>query len=103
MSQALRDPQTGQYLPGTSGGPGRKPLRITEAKARTFLGDMEDAWLEHGQALVQRVIKEDPGIALRVFASLVPKELLVRNLGRERLIDPEAARADVKRLLTERG
>jgi hypothetical protein len=94
-----RDAKTGQFLPGCPGGPGRGS-KVTVS--RTFLQNMEAAWIKDGEKLIDRVIKEDPSTALRVFASLVPREALLRHhMNREKVVDPDVARAEVERLLEE--
>lgn len=94
-----RDTKTGQFIPGNNGGPGRGARRIDSP---TFIGDMEQAWLKHGRKLIARVIKDDPSTALRVFAAMVPRELLVRSMARERVIDPDVARDRLRGLIAQR-
>lgn len=59
-------------------------------------------WMEHGEKAIKAMIKEDPGGFVKVAASLVPRELLVRSIGRERVVDPAIARAQVEAMLGDR-
>jgi len=45
--------------------------------SKAFLQSVSAKWREHGDAVLDEVRRDDPGLFLRVCASLIPKELLV--------------------------
>jgi hypothetical protein len=45
--------------------------------SRAFLQSVSAKWREHGDAVLEEIRRDDPGLFLRVCASLIPKELLV--------------------------
>lgn len=97
-SRAVRD-ANGRLLPGHSMG---RPRGVVEVGARNFLADVTASWLKHGERVLEQVAINSPETYLRVMASLVPRELLVRQMSPEKVIDADAARADVQRLLAQR-
>ena len=69
-----RDPETGRFVSGNVGGPGRKPG--SRAKLSTmFLDDLRDAWERGGAEVIAKVMKNDPSTFLRVVAGLMPKDV----------------------------
>lgn len=77
----VKDAQTGRFLPGNNGGPGR-PKGARNKLGEDFLQDMHDAWQEQGKKVIARVIEERPQDYLKVVASLLPRDvnLNVNNL-----------------------
>jgi hypothetical protein len=45
--------------------------------SKAFLHDVSKKWAQHGADVLEEVRRDDPGLFLRVCASLIPKELLV--------------------------
>jgi hypothetical protein len=94
-----RDPLTGHYLPGHSlPGPGRGHVSLT---AKPFLESITEAWLTHGADVLTRVVAEKPDIFLRVCASLVPKELLIRQINEGLKPSRDESIARIERLLEQ--
>jgi hypothetical protein len=85
----LRDPKTGQLLPGTGRlGPGRTPgsrvklqLKFCDALAKDFE--------EHGEGVIRIARIEDPVAYLKLIASILPKELVVETRAIEGMSDDE--------------
>ena len=70
---ALKPWQRGGPSPNYGGrGPGT-PNKFSKA----FLHDVSKKWAQHGADVLEEVRRDDPGLFLRVCASLIPKELLV--------------------------
>lgn len=69
-----RDPKTGRFVHGNSGGPGR-PVGSRNKLGEAFLADLHSDWLEHGQAVIARCREEKPDAYLRVIAGLLPRDL----------------------------
>ena len=73
MDVAGRDTKTGQFVPGSKGGPGRKPgskNRITEEFLKMFSADVQ----EHGADVIERVRTEKPEVYLKIWADLLPRK-----------------------------
>lgn len=73
---AVRD-GNGRFLTGNNGG-GRKKgsrNRLTE----TFLAAIETDFAEHGQEALAKLRDSDPAVYLRIVASLVPRDLVLKR------------------------
>lgn len=74
--QVEKDPKTGRFLTGNTGGPGRtKGSRNKLGEA--FIQDMFEAWQTQGPQVIARVIEGKPEAFLKVVASLLPKHMSV--------------------------
>ena len=71
-----RDPQTGQFLKGYRGGPGRQKGSRNKL-GEQFIGDLYDDWLEHGMEALEAARKEKPADYLKVIASILPRDIKV--------------------------
>ena len=72
-----RHPETGQFVKGYRGGPGRqKGSRNKFAEA--FITDFYHDWLEHGMEAIAIVRVEKPDQYLKVAAAILPKQMDVR-------------------------
>jgi hypothetical protein len=69
-----RDEQSGRFLPGNNGGPGR-PRGSRHRLSEDFLSAIADDFTVHGIEAIKRVREEDPCTYIRVVASLLPKEI----------------------------
>jgi hypothetical protein len=84
---AGKDPKTGRFVTGNSGG-GRKlgtrrdlELALVDAVVRDFA--------EHGETTIERVRQEDPATYMRIAAGLLPKDVNVNvrsDLGIDSLV-----------------
>jgi hypothetical protein len=85
----LRDPKTGQLLPGTGRlGPGRTPGARNKLQldfCRALAKDFE----EHGEGIIRIARIEDPVAYLKLIASILPKELVVEARAIEGMSDEE--------------
>ncbi|MEA3264595.1 MAG: hypothetical protein U9R07_14040 [Pseudomonadota bacterium] len=69
-----RDPATGQFLSGYSGG--SKAGRKKGARARwaeEFMADIEAAWKEQGPTVIARAMFHDPAGTLKALIGILPK------------------------------
>lgn len=85
-----KEPTTGRFLPGNSGGGGR-PKGARNILGEAFLTALQVDFAEHGVAAIQAVRADKPDQYLKVIASLMPKELNVNvneldNLSDDQLI-----------------
>ena len=81
MSQAVspaKDEQTGRFLPGNSGGPG-KPKGSRNKLGEEFIQKLYADFQEHGEAAIVKVRTEKPDAYLKVIAGILPKELKITN------------------------
>ena len=69
-----RDQQTGQFLSGCKGGPGRQ-VGSRNRLAESFIADLRDTWEVHGRDALERVARDQPEVLLKVVASLMPRDI----------------------------
>lgn len=69
-----RDPETGQFVKGKKGGPGR-PVGSRNKLGEAFLSALNDDFEEHGQKAIETVRSEKPDQYLKVIASILPREM----------------------------
>jgi hypothetical protein len=70
------------WKPGESGNSYRTAPRakVTREKlGQSFVGAIYEDFIEFGQAAIVRVRKEEPGTYLKIIASMLPKELHVKD------------------------
>ena len=76
------------WKPGQSGNPaGQKPGVTRRVLSDQFFQDCFDAWKEKGRDVIDKTIKDNPGLFLKIIASLMPRQLDVDNpdLTRDRI------------------
>lgn len=73
-----------KWKPGVSPNPAGRPKGARSKLTESFLKDFLKTWEEQGEFAILKVIKDDPSTYLRVAASLLPKELNIKD---ERVID----------------
>lgn len=86
--EILRDPDTGVFLKGKKGGPGR-PKGNRNKLGEAFLEALHDDFKEHGISAVVEVRTEKPDQYLKVIASLLPKEMNLNVNDAESMTDDE--------------
>lgn len=80
-----------QWKPGQSGNPNGRPKGSKTKLSEAFVAALCVDWAQHGQDVIQKVRDEDPAAYMRVIASLVPKDLVVREASLEEMSDEELA------------
>ena len=73
-----KDQDTGRFVPGNNGGPGR-PKGSRNKLGEAFFAGLYQEWRAHGPAAIERVRQEDPVAFLKIIASIVPKEIKVKS------------------------
>jgi hypothetical protein len=69
-----RDPETGRFVSGNNGGPGRQ--RGSRNKlGEAFVTDVYESWLKHGAETLERMRLDDPAAYVRVVANILPDQL----------------------------
>jgi hypothetical protein len=66
-----RDEQTGQFLKGYRGGPGRAPGSRNKLTTE-FLNDLRETWAEHGKKALEACARDKPADFCRIVAGLLP-------------------------------
>ena len=85
---ADRDPDTGLFVKGKIGGPGR-PKGSRNKLGEAFITDLYADWEENGTQVIEDVRKERPDVYLKVVASILPKDLNVNINPLEEASDEE--------------
>ena len=68
-----KDPETGRFITGNSGG--GRPLGARNKLAEAFLGDVLTEWQTHGASAISDMREKNPGDFCKMVASLCPKEM----------------------------
>jgi hypothetical protein len=80
---------TGRFVMGHS--KGGRPLGSRNKLGKAFMADLYAAWSEHGAAVIKKVREEEPAAYLKVVASILPKQLEIRDDTFDGLSDDELA------------
>lgn len=75
MTDSDRDPETGLFVKGKKGGPGRPRGSGRKQLADKFVNDLAEAWEKDGKDVIKRAMQADPSGMVRVVASLLPKQI----------------------------
>lgn len=67
------------WKPGQSGNPAGRPKGSRNKLAEAFLADLHEKWQEHGVSAIEAMIADKPGDFVKVVASVMPKELHVKD------------------------
>ena len=68
-----------RFKPGPDARRVGRPAGIRNKLNRAFLQDLLDEWHEHGRAALRIMRAEEPGMFVRVVASLVPREISLEH------------------------
>ena len=71
----------GRWLPGKTANPAGRPKGIKHKLSASFINDLAAHWQAEGGDILRRVTEEDPAAVLRVIASLVPREMMLKLEG----------------------
>lgn len=85
---ADRDPETGQFLKGKNGGPGR-PKGSRNKLGEAFVTALQADFEEHGETVIATVRAERPADYLKVIASLLPKQVEIKESAFDGISDEE--------------
>lgn len=83
--RGLRPP----WQPGQSGNPNGRPKGARSKLAELFWSDLYEKWKAKGAAAIDDMIADKPGDFVKVVASQMPKEFLVKAADLEDVSDDE--------------
>jgi len=86
-----KDPKTGRFLTGNSGG--GRPKGSRNKLGEQFLEALVQDFTEHGQEAIVACREEKPTEYVKVIAGLLPKELLVQKNPMDEMTNEEIADA----------
>jgi len=69
----------GRFAPGQSGNTAGRPRGSRSKLGEIFLTQLYADWLKHGEAVIAEVRTEKPDVYLKVVASLLPKQLEIKE------------------------
>jgi hypothetical protein len=75
LKNNLRPP----WKKGQSGNPAGRAVGSRSKLSEKFIQALHDDFAEHGPSVIERVRAKQPGIYLKVVASLLPREFNVRS------------------------
>ena len=77
---AKRDAR-GRWLPGVSGHPGGDAARARKALNAATIAELHEAFRRGGRKAIDKVMRQQPAIFLKLLVLLVPRELEVTRSG----------------------
>lgn len=86
-----QDAETGRFLPGNNGGPGRQKGSRNKL-GEQFIEDLYEDWKTGGVEAIAKVRATKPDAYLKVIASILPKELNVNVSEFEGMTDEQLNR-----------
>ena len=67
------------WKPGQSGNPAGRPIGNRNKLNEKFILALHDDFVQHGAKVIEQVRKDKPDIYLKVIASILPRELHVKD------------------------
>jgi uncharacterized protein DUF5681 len=73
-----KQPTAGSWQPGESGNAKGRPLGSRQRLSEQLLADIAETWAEHGQAVLTRLVAEDPAKFASLAFAILPRDVLVK-------------------------
>jgi hypothetical protein len=86
----------GKFAPGVSGNPGGSPARARERLNVETIWEMQLAFKRGGRKAIDKVMKNQPAIFLKLFVLLVPREMRVEHTGGVKAMTDEQLEAGIE-------
>src|SRR5262245_14740429 len=67
------------WQPGQSGNPAGRPIGNRNRLNEKFILALHDDFVQHGAQVIEQVRKDKPDVYLKVIASILPRELHVKD------------------------
>src|SRR5262245_61139263 len=81
VSQVFNGRINGRFAPGFSGNPGGSPDRARKALNAETIAELHKAFRRGGAKAIDKVMKNNPAMFLKLLVSLVPREMQVEQSG----------------------
>ena len=86
----------GKFAPGVSGNPGGSPARARERLNVETIWEMQLAFKRGGRKAIDKVMKNQPAIFLKLLVLLVPREMWVEHTGGVKAMTDEQLEAGIE-------
>jgi len=80
-NQVIERKPNGQFAKGSSGNPGGNAQRSRHALNADTIREMHAAFRRGGRAAIDKVMKQQPAVFLKLLVLLVPREMRVEHTG----------------------
>jgi Family of unknown function (DUF5681) len=77
------------FKPGQSGNPAGRPKGSRNKLGEQFLQDLQEHWQENGAKAIERLYRDRPHDYVKVVASILPKELHIKEEAFDQFSDQE--------------
>jgi len=88
----------GRFAPGHSGNPGGSPGRARQALNADTIREMHRAFRDGGRAAINKVMKNQPAVFLKLLVLLVPREMSIEHSGGVKAMTDEQLEAGIEAL-----
>jgi hypothetical protein len=86
----------GKFAPGVSGNPGGSPYRARERLNADTIREMHLAFNRGGRKAIDKVMKNQPAVFLKLLVLLVPREMRVEHTGGVKAMTDEQLEAGIE-------
>ena len=90
----------GQFIPGFSGSPGNDPARARKGLNADTIREMHAAFRRGGRKAIDKVMKQQPAVFLKLLVLLVPRELEVTHSSGVKGLSDEQIEATIEAIQT---
>jgi hypothetical protein len=75
--QIIKSPGNPNWKPGVSGNPAGRPMASRQRLGEKIIGNIAALWESEGEAVLRRLIADDPATFAKLAFQILPKESLV--------------------------
>src|SRR5215472_8129106 len=89
IPQVINGRINGRFAPGYSGNPGGSPEAARKALNKDTILEMHRAFKLGGRKAIEKVMRDQPAVFLKLLVLLVPREMQVEHTGRVKAMSDE--------------
>src|SRR5215471_2126857 len=89
IPQVINGRINGRFAPGFSGNPGGSPEAARKALNKDTILEMHRAFKLGGRKAIEKVMRDQPAVFLKLLVLLVPREMQVERTGRVKAMTDE--------------